>query len=140
MHPPAALSVSFGKLGPIVPLSAWWVIGVCGLPGVTVGETRLVVVDSAAGLDRGCGAVHREGSGHWQWCGWLRGKGALCSFGSLASKGALAAAVVTVMFRHIGVVDRAVVPKVGVPLWQDAVGVVAVDVWGRALATPMAHS
>jgi hypothetical protein len=45
-----------------------------------------------------------------------------------------------VMFREVGVVDRAVIPKVGVPLWQDAVSVVTVDVWGRAPATPMSHS
>jgi hypothetical protein len=140
MCPPAASSATFGKLGPIVPLSAWQVVGMCNLPGTMVGGTHLVVVDSAAGLDWGCGAVHGESSWHWRWHRQLWGKGALCSFSSLVGKGVLAAAVVMVTFRHMGVVDRAVVPKIGVPLWQDAVGVVAVDVWGQTLATPMAHS
>jgi hypothetical protein len=48
--------------------------------------------------------------------------------------------VVAVMVGEIGVIDRAVVPKVGVPLWQDAVGVMAVDVQSWAPATPMSHS
>jgi hypothetical protein len=48
--------------------------------------------------------------------------------------------VVVIMFREVGVVHGAVVPIVGVPLWQDAVGVVAVDVWGWAPATPVSHS
>jgi hypothetical protein len=112
---------------------------VCSLPGVVVGRTRLVIVDSTAGLDWGCRAVHREGSWHWWWRGWLRGKGALCSLSSLVGKGALAAVVVMIVFGHIGIVDWAMVPKIGVPLWQDAVSVVAVDVWGWAPATPMAH-
>jgi hypothetical protein len=38
--------------------------------------------------------------------------------------------VAMVMVREIGVIDRAVVPKVGVPLWQDTVGVVTVNMWG----------
>jgi hypothetical protein len=54
-------------------------------------------------------------------------------------KGALSAAVVTVAVGHVGVVDRAVVPKVGMPLWQDAVGVVAVDVRSQAPTTPVSH-
>jgi hypothetical protein len=44
-----------------------------------------------------------------------------------------------VMVREVGVVDGAVIPKVGVPLQQDAVGVMTVDMWGQALATPMSH-
>jgi hypothetical protein len=52
----------------------------------------------------------------------------------------LAVAVALVLVGHVGVVDRTVVPKVGVPLWQDAVGVMTVDVWGRAPPTPMSHS
>jgi hypothetical protein len=48
--------------------------------------------------------------------------------------------VAMVMFREVGVVDRAVIPKVGVPLWQDAVGVVTIDVQGQAPATQMSHS
>jgi hypothetical protein len=48
-------------------------------------------------------------------------------------------AVATVTFGHVGVVDRAVVPVVRVPLGQDAVGVVAVDMGSRAPTTPMAH-
>jgi hypothetical protein len=128
MCPPAASSALFRKLGPIVPLSAWWVIGVCGLPGMAVGGAHLVIVDSAPSLDRGRGAVHGESTWQWWW-GWqLRGEGVLRSFSSLVGKGALAVAVATVMFGHIGVVDGAVVPKMGVPLQQDAVGVMAVDV------------
>jgi hypothetical protein len=44
-----------------------------------------------------------------------------------------------VLLGHVGVVDRTVVPKVGVPLWQYAVGVVTIDVRSQALATPMPH-
>jgi hypothetical protein len=47
--------------------------------------------------------------------------------------------VSSVVFREVGVIDGAVVPKVGVPPWQDAVSVVAVNMWGRAPATPMPH-
>jgi hypothetical protein len=46
----------------------------------------------------------------------------------------------TIAFGHVGVVNGAVVPIVGVPLGQDAVGVVAVDMRSRAPMTPMAHS
>jgi hypothetical protein len=46
----------------------------------------------------------------------------------------------SVTFRHVGVVDGAVVPVIGVPLGQDTVGVVAVNVGSQTLATPMAHS
>jgi hypothetical protein len=49
-------------------------------------------------------------------------------FRRLAGKGALTAAVASVVFGHVGVVDGAVVPKMRVPLGQDAVGVVAIDV------------
>jgi hypothetical protein len=44
-----------------------------------------------------------------------------------------------VVLGHIQVVNGAVVPIMGVPLGQDAVSVVAVDVGSRALATPMSH-
>jgi hypothetical protein len=44
------------------------------------------------------------------------------------------------MVGHVGVIDGAVVPKIGVPLWQDTVGVVAIDMWSQAPMTPMAHS
>jgi hypothetical protein len=47
--------------------------------------------------------------------------------------------VMAVVVGEVGVIDGAVVPKIGVPLRQDAVGVVTVDVWGRALVTPMSH-
>jgi hypothetical protein len=120
-------------------LGAWQVVGMCGLPGMAVGRACLVVVDSASGLDRGRRAGYREGTRQWRWHRRFRGEGVLCGFSSLAGKGVLAAAVATVVFRHIGVIDRAAVPKIGVPLWQDAVSVVAVDVWGRTPATPMAH-
>jgi hypothetical protein len=49
-------------------------------------------------------------------------------------------AVAMVTFGHVGVVDRTVVPKVGVPLRQDAVGVMTVDMWSQTPATPMPHS
>jgi hypothetical protein len=49
------------------------------------------------------------------------------------------AASLAASFREVGVVDGAVGPEVGVPLWQDAVSVMAVDVWGQALVTPMTH-
>jgi hypothetical protein len=84
--------------------------------------------------------VLREGSWQWWWCGRFWGEGALGSFYCLAGKGALAAVMATVVFGHVGVIDRAVVPKIGVPLRQDAVGVVTVDVGSQTLATPMAHS
>jgi hypothetical protein len=139
MCPPAASSASFRKLGPIVPLGAGQVIGACSFPGVVVGRARLIVVDGTSSLDRGSGAAVGEGPGQGWWRWRLQGEGALRGFHHLAGKGALAAAVATVMVRHVGVVDRAVVPKIGVPLWQDAVGVVAIDVWSRAPMTPMAH-
>jgi hypothetical protein len=42
--------------------------------------------------------------------------------------------------REVWVIDRAVVPEIGVPLQQDAVGVVTVDVWSWAPTAPMSHS
>jgi hypothetical protein len=117
---------------------------VCELPVAAVSRAYLVVIDSAAGLDWGRRLWFWEGTGQrqWQgwWRGWLRGEGAFSSFGSLAGQSALASAMATVAFGHIGVVDGTVVPIVGVPLGQDAVGVVAVDVGSRAPTTPMAHS
>jgi hypothetical protein len=62
-----------------------------------------------------------------------------CRFSGLAGKGTLVTAMAMIVFGHVGVVDRTVVPKVGVPLWQDTVSVVAVDVQSQAPATPMAH-
>jgi hypothetical protein len=47
--------------------------------------------------------------------------------------------VAMIMFREVGVVDGAVVPIVRVPLGQDTVSVMAVDMWSRAPATPMSH-
>jgi hypothetical protein len=61
-------------------------------------------------------------------------------FRHLAGKGALAATMVSVMLRHVGVVDGAVVPEMGVPLGQDAVGVMTVDVGSQAPSTPMSHT
>jgi hypothetical protein len=104
-----------------------------------VGRACLVVVDHAASLDRGCGVVHREGSWHGWWHWRLWGEGALSSLSSLAGEGALVVVVVTVMVRHVRVGDGAVVPKIGVPLRQDAVGVMAVDMWSWTPTTPMAH-
>jgi hypothetical protein len=62
------------------------------------------------------------------------------SFRHLVGKGALMTVMATIAFRHVGVVDGAVVPIVGMPLRQDTVGVVAVDVGSRTPTTPMAHS
>jgi hypothetical protein len=58
----------------------------------------------------------------------------------LAGECALTAAVAPVAFGHVGVVDRAVVPIIQVPLRQDAVGVVAVDMRSWALSAPVSHS
>jgi hypothetical protein len=144
MCPPAASSVLFGKLGPIVPLSAWQVVSSCELPVAAVGRTCLVVIDHAASLDRGHGLQFREGTGQWQrqrrWRGQLRGEGTFGSFRHLAGKGALAAAVAPVAFGHVRVVDRAVVPVIWVPLRQDTVSVVTVDMRSRAPSTPVSHS
>jgi hypothetical protein len=139
MCPPAASSASFGKLGPIVPSSAWRVVSSCELPVAAVGRTHLVVINCATSLDGGLGLRFRESTGQRQWCGRLRGEGSFSFFRRLVGKGALAAAVVSVVFGHGGVVDGAVVPIVGVPLGQDAVGVVTVDMWSQAPATPMSH-
>jgi hypothetical protein len=81
----------------------------------------------------------REGAWHWWQSWWFQGEGAFRHFCSLAGEGAVAVAVAMVMFREVGVIDGAVVPIVGVPLWQDTVGIVAVDMWGWAPATPMPH-
>jgi hypothetical protein len=140
MCPPAAMSTSFRKLGPIVPSGTWWVVHACSLPGMVVSEACLVIVNGASCLNRGCSAVCGEGTRHW-WRGWwFWGEGVLCFLSSLVCEGAEAAVVATVAFGEVGVVNRAVVPKVRVPLWQDAVGVVAVDVWGWTPVTPMPHS
>jgi hypothetical protein len=44
------------------------------------------------------------------------------------------------MVGEIWVIDRAVVPIIWMPLWEDAVHVVAVDMWGQASVAPMPHS
>jgi hypothetical protein len=142
MCPPAATSTSFRELGPIVPSSARQVIGSCELPTAAVGRTRLVMIDRATGLDGG--RQFGEGTGHQQrqqwWCRRFRGEGAFSGFRHLAGKGALTAAMASVVIGHVGVVDRTVVPKIRVPLGQDTVGVVAIDVWSRTPTTPMAHA
>jgi hypothetical protein len=139
MCPPAAMLMVLGELGPIVLSGTWWVICALGLPGMAVSRACLVVVDSAACLYRGCGVVHGEGTRHWWQGRWLWGEGVFCHFGGLAGEGALATVMVTIAFGHVGVVDGTVVPKVRVPLWQDAVGVVAVDMRSRTPVTPMPH-
>jgi hypothetical protein len=48
--------------------------------------------------------------------------------------------VVSVMVREEWVVNRAMIPIVWVPLWEDAVRVVAVNVWSHTVATPVSHS
>jgi hypothetical protein len=45
-----------------------------------------------------------------------------------------------VVLGHVRVVNGAVVPVMGVPLRQNAVGVMAVDVRSWAPMTPVAHS
>jgi hypothetical protein len=116
MCPPAAMSASFGELGPIVPLSAWQVVCMCDLPGTAVGRACLVMVNSTPCLNRGCGAACGEGSRH-QWQGWwLWSKGAFCSLHGFVCQGAKVLAVVVVMLREVGVIHGAVVPIVGVPL------------------------
>jgi hypothetical protein len=140
MCPPAASSTSFGELGPIVPTGARWVIGTCELPVTAVGGAHLIMVDCASSLNGGRGVGLQEGTGQRRWHGRFRGESAFCSFSSLAGQGVLVMAVATVMFRHVWVVNGAAVPVVGVPVGQDAVGVVAVDMWGRTPATPMAHA
>jgi hypothetical protein len=52
---------------------------------------------------------------------------------------ALAAALATIVFGHVGVVDGAAVPVMGVPLRQNAVGVVTVDVRSWTPTAPMTH-
>jgi hypothetical protein len=110
---------------------------------MAVGGTLLVVIDCAASLDGGRWLQFGEGTGHWQrqWRGRgrLQGEGAFGSFRHLAGKGALVAAMASVVLGHIGVIDGAVVPKMGVPLRQDAVGVMTVDVRSRAPSAPMSH-
>jgi hypothetical protein len=144
MCPPAATSASFRELGPIVPTSARRVVSSCELPTAAVSRTLLVVIDRAASLDGGWRLRFGKSPGQWQWQrqghGRLQGEGAFGGFRRLAGKGALAAAMVSVAFRHVGVIDGAVVPKIGVPLGQDTVGVVAVHVGSQTPATPMAHS
>jgi hypothetical protein len=58
----------------------------------------------------------------------------------VAGQSALAATLAAILFRHVGVIDRAVVPIMGVPLRQDAVGVVTVDVRSRAPTAPVTHT
>jgi hypothetical protein len=144
MCPPAASSALFGKLGPIVPSGAWRVVSSCELPAAAIGGARLVMVDGAPCLDGGCGLQFREGTRqrHRQrrWRGQPWGKGVFSGFGRLMGQSSLAMAIAMVAFGHVGVVNGAVVPVVGVPLGQDAVGVVAVDVRSWAPMTPMADA
>jgi hypothetical protein len=111
---------------------------------MAIGGACLVVVDGAPCLDGGCGLQFGEGARQqWRqrwWCGWLQGEGAFRSLSGLTGESALAAAVAAVAFGHVQVIDGAVVPKVGVPLWQDAVGVVTVDMQSQAPMTPMTHT
>jgi hypothetical protein len=143
MCPPAASSSSFGELGPVVPSSAWRVVGACEFPPAAVGRPGLVVVDGTASLDRRRGAWFGEGArqGHGQW--WRRGRlwceGLFGGFSGLAGQRSLAAAMTTIALGHVGVIHGTVIPEVGVPLGQDAVGVVAVHVGSRAPATPVSH-
>jgi hypothetical protein len=125
-------------------LSAWRVVSSCELPVASVGRTCLVVIDRATSLDGGCRLWIRESPGQWQrqrrWRGWLRGEGAFGSFRRLAGKGVLMVAVAPVTFGHVRVVDRAVVPVIWVPLRQNAVSVMTVDMRSRAPSAPVSHS
>jgi hypothetical protein len=145
MCPPAASSSAFGELGPVVPSSARWVVSSRELPPTAVGGTRLVVIDCATDLDGGRRFRECTGQQRWRrrqrwWSRRLWGESALGSFCRLAGKGTQTAAVASVVFGHVGVVDGAAVPIVRVPLGQDTVGVVAVDVRSRAPTTPMTHA
>jgi hypothetical protein len=139
MCPPAAMSMLLRELGPIVPLGVWWVVCAFGHPGVAVLGTDLVVVNCTSCLHRGWEMAWREGAWHWWWGQWLWGEGVFCRFCHLLGEGAEAVVVTAVMFGEVGVVDGAVIPKVRVPLQQDAAGVMTVDMWGWAPATPMSH-
>jgi hypothetical protein len=133
MCPPAASLTSFRKLGPIVPSCAGWVIGTCKLPMAAIGGACLVMVNGASSLDRGCRRWLRKGTGQWhwqqQWRGRLWGEGAFGGFGSLAGQRVLVTAMAMIVLGHVGVINGTVVSIVGVPLGQDAVGVVAIDMW-----------
>jgi hypothetical protein len=111
---------------------------------VAVSRTLLVVINGTANLDGGrwlrFGKSPRQGLWQRRRSGRLWGEGAFGGFGSVVGQHALAATLAAVVLRHIGIVDGAVVPVVGVPLGQDAVGVMAIDMRSRALATPMAHA
>jgi hypothetical protein len=48
--------------------------------------------------------------------------------------------VAAVFVREVGVVDGTVVPIVGMPLWEDVVSVVAVDMQGWAMVAPVPNS
>jgi hypothetical protein len=124
MCPPAATSVSFRELRPIVSSCAWGVVGACEFPAVAIGRAILVMIDCTTSLDRGGRLRFGEGTGQWQrqrrWCGRLWGEGTFGSFRRLVGKGTLATAMSSVAFGHVWVVDGAVVPKVGVPLGQNA--------------------
>jgi hypothetical protein len=111
---------------------------------MAIGGAVLVVVSGTSHLDRGHGLWFGEGTGqrHWQrWrCGGFRGEGAFGGFGGLAGQGALVTVMAAIALGHVGVVNGTVVPVVGVPLWQYAVGVMAIDMGSRAPTTPVAHS
>jgi hypothetical protein len=144
MCPPAASSTSFGKLGPIVPLRPRQVVGAYEFLVVVIGRACLVMVDGTAGLDRGRGLWFGESAGQRQrqrrWHGWLWGEGVFGGFGGLAGQSALATVMAMIALGHVGVVNRAVVPIVGVPLGQDAVGVMAIDMRSWTPVTPMTHT
>jgi hypothetical protein len=97
------------------------------------------MVNYTSRLHRGQGLAWREGAQHWWWGRWLWSEGLFHSFCSLMGEGVEMATVVSIVVREVGVIDGAVVPIVGVPLWQDAVGVVAVNMRSWALTTPVSH-
>jgi hypothetical protein len=139
MCPPAAASAALRKLRLIVPSHVGWVIGTFSCPCLAVVQPHSVMVDGAArlGQQHGTGV---KGTWYW-WQGWgLWGKCAFGRFCSFAGQGTEATAMAAVIVREVGVIDGAVVPIIGVPLWQDAIHVMAVDMWGQAPMTPMPHS
>jgi hypothetical protein len=60
-------------------------------------------------------------------------------FHGFMGQGTEAAAMAAVVVGEVGVVNGAVVPIVGVPLRQDAVHVMAVNMWGQASMALVSH-
>jgi hypothetical protein len=85
-------------------------------PGAAVAGASLIMVNGASCLHWGWRTVWREGAWHWWWGWWLQGESMLHSFRSFTGQGVEVMVVVAVMLGEVGVINRAVVPIVGVPL------------------------